>query len=611
MDDRQPAFRKPLRLWPGAIAVAVQWLVMIGVPVLFPGYGGVAIIAGLAGGLLVLLWWLFFSRVPWAERLGAIVIIAIAIAAIRPVLHPSITNGMMGFMPYIYSLPLVCLALVVWAATSRGLSTGPRFASLAAAMLLACAVLALVRTDGMSGDARSDFEWRWSPTAEEELLARGGDEPMAPPSTSAPTSPSATVDKPAAPVAPAAPIAPVEPTALNAPIAPIAPEWPGFRGRNRDGVIRGVRIDTDWSRAKPVELWRHPIGPGWSSFAVGNGLIYTQEQRGDAEVVSAYDLKTGKPVWRHRDAARFWESNAGPGPRGTPTLDGGRVFTLGATGILNALNAQTGAVVWSRNAATDTGRTVPDWGIASSPLVVGDVVIVAAGGWLAAYDAATGTPRWYGPKEGSGYSSPHFVTISGVEQVVLANGPGVMSVNAADGRILWKHDWAGDSIVQPVVLGNDLLIGSGSGLADKTGVLRINVALEGNGWVVKERWTSTGLKPYFNDFVAHKGHAYGFDGSILACIDLEDGTRKWKGGRYGNGQLVLLPEQDLLLVLSEDGELVLVSANADKFTEVARAPAIEGKTWNHPVLVGDIILVRNGEEMAAFRLPALQRQSRR
>src|SRR5205085_3172962 len=144
----------------------------------------------------------------------------------------------------------------------------------------------------------------------------------------------------------------------------------------------------------------------------------------------------------------------------------------------------------------------------------------------------------------------------------------------------------------------EVLLGSGSGLGDATGVRSIAVMRGPEGWNAQERWTSVGLKPYFNDFVVHKGHAFGFDGSFLACIDLADGKRKWKGGRYGNGQLVLLPDQDLLLVLSEDGELALVKATPDQFAEIARFQALQGKTWNHPVLVGDVLLVRNGEEMA-------------
>ena len=593
--------RKALRLWPGVLAVALQWTAMFGLPAIAPEQGGMAILAGVAGALVVLIWWLLFSRAPWMERLGAIVLMIVAVAVTLRLVHQSIANGMMGFMPFVYAAPLLSLALVVWAVASRGLSSGRRRTSMVAAILLACAALTLVRTNGISGDAVADFEWRWTPTAEERLLASA-------PAAKTPEKSSPPVPTNATPPAKSEPQSTrVESPAVSEPRIARA-EWPGFRGPSRDSIVRGMRIETDWSRTSPVELWRRPIGPGWSSFAVDGDRIFTQEQRGDDEVVSAYSLKTGAPIWSHGDKARFWESNAGAGPRATPTLSGGRVYTLGGTGILNALDAADGSVVWSRNAAADTGKEIPDWGIASSPLVVGDTVIVATGGWLAAYDAVSGKPRWFGTKDGWGYSSPHLSTIDGVPQVVMVNGPGVIGVSPSDGTVLWKYAWAGDSIVQPAVIdGRDLLIGSGSGLADQTGMLRVTVAHGPGGWTVKERWTSTGLKAYFNDFVAHQGHAYGFDGSILACIDLKDGTRRWKGGRYGHGQLLLLPDQNLLLVLSEDGEVALVSATPDKFTELAKVPAIMGKTWNHPVLVGDLLLVRNGEEMAAFRVPAAGR----
>ena len=349
-------------------------------------------------------------------------------------------------------------------------------------------------------------------------------------------------------------------------------------------------------------MWRRAIGPGWSSFAVRGDLLYTQEQRGNDEIVACYKVSTGQPVWRHRDPVRFWESNGGAGPRGTPTLSNDRVYALGATGVLNALDAGNGAVVWSRNAAADTKTEVPGWGFSGSPLVVGDVVIVATSGKLAAYDVATGKPRWHGPARGGSYSSPHLMTIAGVPQVVMLSGAGATSVAPANGTVLWKHDWSGGAIVQPALIGDGDVLINAIAISGGVGIRRLAVAPGSNGWTVEERWTSTGLKPYFNDFVVHKGHAFGFDGNILACVDLADGKRTWKGGRYGAGQLMLLPDQDLLLVISEEGELALVNATSDQFKEIARFPGVEGKTWNHPVLIRDTLLVRNGEEMAAFRL---------
>jgi outer membrane protein assembly factor BamB len=568
-----PARLKPIRLWPGVLAVALQWLAWFVVPAVDPEARVYGVLGGLAGGLAVLLWWLIFSRAPWPERVGALVLIPAAVYATSYLVHPSIANGMMGMMLPIFAVPVLSLALVAWAAAGRQLPDGPRRASLVAALLLACGVFTLVRTGGMSGEGESDLRWRWAPTPEERLLARAGDEPAAPPP--------------------------------SPPAAETAADWPGFRGPGRDGVVHCARIATDWSRSPPAELWRREVGPGWSSFAVQGDRFYTQEQRGEEEVVACYHLTTGRPVWMHRDAARFWESNAGAGPRATPTLHGGRVYTLGATGIVNALDAADGAFVWSRNAASDTGKKVPGWGFAGSPLVVDDLVVVATAGRLVAYDRATGgDPRWVGPAGGGGYSSPHLATLGGVKQILLLNGAGVLGVDPATGAELWKYAWEGDGIVQPALTADgDVLLGSGSGMGGSAaGVRRLAVAHRPGGWGALERWTSAGLKPYFNDFVVHQGHAFGFDGGLLACIDLADGKRKWKGGRYGHGQVLLLAAQDLLVVLSEKGGLALVAAAPEQFRELARLPAIEGKTWNHPVIAGDVLLVRNDHEMAAFRL---------
>ena len=618
----ESAPRKPLRVWPGVAIVILYLLAKYALPFIDRELMVVGLFGGIVGALAIVLWWLLFSRAAWAERLGAVALMAAATFGTWRLLDKSIATGAMGMLFPVMAAPILGMAFVAWAVATRHLPDPVRRATMVATILLASLGWTLIRTGGFTAATfDNDFHWRWTKSPEEKLLAQGGDEP-APAPMPVPLASAPAAEKPAAPAVPAAAPPRKEPRVTTASdkgtppapprpapeTAPSEPEWPGFRGPHRDSIVAGVRIKTDWSASPPVEAWRRPIGPGWSSFAVHGDRLFTQEQRGEDEVVACYEASTGKPVWKHRDPARFWESNAGAGPRATPTLSDGRVYTLGATGIVNVLDEGSGAVVWSRNAGSDTGVKVPGWGFAASPLVVGGDVVVATAGSLVAYDRATGDRRWVGPKGGDGYSSPHLMTINGVPQVLLLNGTGAMSVAPADGTVLWEHALpSGTRIVQPAATGDgDVLVSFGE-FGNGNGVRRIAVTRGAAGWTTRERWTSSGLKPNFNDFVVHKGHAYGFDGSILACIDLADGQRKWKGGRYGNGQLVLLPDQDLLLILAEEGELALVKATPDQFTELARLPALEGKTWNHPVVVGDRLLIRNDHEMAAFRLTLASR----
>lgn len=560
--------RKPIRLWPGVIVVVLQWLGWFVLPIFAPQAALVALLFGVVGGLLILLWWLFFSRAPWLERIGALVLIVLALIGTKRLVHESIAGGAMGNLLYVLAIPVFSMGLVLWAAITRHFATAKRRLAFVAMIVIGCGVFMLLRTGGLTAEFDNDLHWRWSKTPEQALLAQAGEDNATP--------------------------------AANATV-PASTEsgWTGFRGSQHDSSVRGVKIKTDWSAAPPVEVWRRPIGPAWSSFAVQNGRFYTQEQRGEDEVVSCYDLKTGKPVWRHSDKARFYESNGGAGPRATPTLSKGRVYTQGATGIVNVLDAATGNVIWTRNAVTDTNAKIPIWGIAGSPLVVNDLVVVAAAGNLVAYEIAGGKPRWLGPAGGTGYSSPQLVTVNGVPQIVLLRSTGVTSVSLSDGKLLWEHEWPGVPIVQPGIAPNgDLLIS----VNQNSGLRRLAVGQGSNGWTTQERWTTEDINPWFNDFVVHNGHVFGFDGSSLVCVNLDDGKLKWRGKRYGYGQLILLPDQDVLVVLSEKGELALAKAVTDQFTELAQFPALEGKTWNHPVLSGDILLVRNDHEMVAFKL---------
>jgi len=554
----------PPRVLPGLVIASLLVSVRYLVPLVSPDAAGYGLLGGLALSLITLVWWLFFSRLPQRERWIGLGLVILAMVLTRLLVHPSIATGMMGLMLPIYALPMVCIALVLWVLLRSRLTPGMRGAALVLLVFGATGVWTLARTKGVTGTAGAELRWRWTDTAEERLLATLGDAPA--------SRGSVTIQQ---------------------------IDWPGFRGNERNSVVTSSGLVTDWTTSPPEQLWRRPVGPGWSSFAIAGDVFYTQEQRGEEELVSFYRLSTGEPVWIHTDAIRFWESNAGAGPRATPTLHEGRILALGATGRLNVLEASDGSPVWSRDTAEDTRQETPIWGFAGSPIVVGENVVVASAGTLVAYDRSNGDLRWVGPDGGGGYGSPHLATIDGVTQVLLIANKGIVALDPTEGTLLWEHPWNGSGIVQPAFTDNgDILVGK-----QESGTSRLSVARTSGGWTVTERWTSNRLKPYFNDFVVHAGHAYGFDGAILACMDLENGERAWKGGRYGSGQMLLAADRDVLVVLSEKGALALVRATPEQFTELARVPAIEGKTWNHPALVDDILLVRNSQEMAAFRVP--------
>jgi len=461
--------KKSIRLLPGIILALLLLLGRYGTPIVLPELGIFGILSGVIFGLAIMGWWGFFSRAPLIERWGAIVLMIISLLLTSLLIDKSLATAGQGYMFYIYAFPILCLVLVGWAIVARDLSRSIRHSTLVITILFTCGVWMLYRIDGITGDFNPEFAWRWSATSEEQLLSTGSDEFT---------------------------------SAVHSTMEMSLAEWPGFRGINRDGIVRGIQINTNWAEEPPKELWRRPIGPGCSSFAVSEELLFAQEQRGDNEIVACYSIKTGEPVWRHHDNARFWDSHAGAGPRSTPTISSGRVYTLGATGILNVLDAKDGSVVWSRNAVSDTDLKHSGWGYASSPIVVDDVVIVAIVGKLIAYEIDTGNPRWFGPDEGDSYSSPHLFTIDGIKQVILMSANGATSLDPADGTLLWKYPWSGSSrIVQPAMTADgDLLISDGDG----KGIRRIGVSNTSGEWKFEDRWTSKQLRPNFNDFIVHK-----------------------------------------------------------------------------------------------------------
>ncbi len=532
-----------LRIWPPIVLLVLMWGSRIGVILLDEASLTTLMIrfmVPLVCSALIVLWWLFLSRAVVREKLIGLVLLGGIVLLTTMLSHETVK----GFGTLLFAIPYGITAFTVALIAARSLPPRTRTSLALLAAVIGFGYWSLVRTDEILGDFDSQQSWRWQPSAEELFLAERASH------------------------AGQLPVDPAE--------QPLGdPHWPGFRGADRRGEQPGVVLEEDWNASPPREIWRVRVGPGWSSFTVAGDRLFTQEQRGEQEVVVCYNANDGHEMWVHQDDSRFWEVVGGTGPRATPTLSGGKLFTLGANGLLNCLDPLTGESVWQRDIAADADRDPPQWGFASSPLVTHGVVIVHAGGTdgkgLLAYDEPSGELRWSAAAGNDSYSSPQLSSVDGKQCVLMLTNTGVVLVEPSDGTMLGEHEWMfpGYRVVQPLVVdAASVLLGTPMG----TGTQRVNVRWNGEAFDTQEMWTTIGMSPYFNDYVVHDGFLYGIDKNIFACVDLSDGTRKWKGGRYGNGQVLLLPSGGQLLVTSEKGELVLLLRDARRTPRTGSPP---------------------------------------
>ena len=447
------------------------------------------------------------------------------------------------------------------------------FGSVAGFVLLTTAMFEI---HGVSGDLVPIFKFRWSRPA-----------PL--PAASPPGTGPRTLSSP---------VPGAGPTVANG--------FAQFMGPHRNATLpEGPALARDWTAQPPEKLWRHPIGAGWSGFAAAANRAVTLEQRGEQEWVVCYELLTGRALWSHADQARYFTTLAGEGPRTTPAIAGEKVVTLGSTGILNCLDFATGEVIWSKNIIAENQSRVPEWGVAGSPLVLGDRVIVDPGGKngrsLVAYRLNDGAFIWGGGDDEASYSSPCSGAFGGVSQVLIFNRHAVFGHDAATGQVLWQHPWEPEKphVALPVVLeGDRVLVSSGYGVGSEL----LHIQRDNSGrFTARRLWKTNRLKAKFNNLVTRDSYVYGLDDGILACLELASGELKWKDGRYGHGQFILV--RDVLLITAENGEVVLVDPIPTGRRELTRFHALNGKTWNPPALTGDLLLVRNDQEAACYRLP--------
>ncbi len=383
--------------------------------------------------------------------------------------------------------------------------------------------------------------------------------------------------------------------------AALTASFPQFLGPSRNGVLAGPVLARDWTKAPPRVLWRHGVGAAWSGFAVEGARAVTQEQRDGEELAVCHDTLTGAVLWTRADVARYATVIAGEGPRATPTISSNRVFTMGGTGLLNCLDLATGKLLWQHDTLKESGAPLPEWGVACSPLVTERAVIVTVGGrhGMVAFDRETGARLWAAGSDSPHWCSPVRVTLGGLPQVVVFS-ENVSAYDEHSGKVLWQSPWRSPypHVSTPLVVSsNRVLVSQGYGGGSEL----LEVAATNRHWRATRVWKSIRLKSKFANMIALEGFVYGLDDGALACVELATGELKWKGGRYGHGQMLLVGE--LLLLMAESGEVVLVEPGPAEPRELSRFKVFAAKTWNPPALAGDLLLIRNDREAACVRLP--------
>ncbi|MCA9177938.1 MAG: PQQ-binding-like beta-propeller repeat protein [Planctomycetales bacterium] len=399
-----------------------------------------------------------------------------------------------------------------------------------------------------------------------------------------------------------------------------ATDFAQYLGPDRNGVLPGAALEPDWEQHPPRQLWRQPIGAGWSGFVVVNGYAVTMEQREDQEWVSCYVVESGELVWTHVVAARHDTLMGGLGPRSTPAIDDGRVYALGATGQFRCLDGATGELLWDKDlleefgvAAGSDGQEVA-WGRSNSPLVVGGQVVIPGGGpssgpWtsLVAFDKRTGKRLWTGGDDQISYSSPVVYSIQGVDQIVSVNEKTVSGHALDTGDKLWSLPWKG-STSGPANTSQPMRIDDGRLLVSKgynMGGAEILLRRSGDQWQAEFGWQSGKvLRTKLTNTLIKDGYAYALNDGVLQCVDLANGERIWKGDRLRHGQPLLVG--DHLLVMSEGGDLHLYDASPSSESAKPRSvlkDAISGTAWNTLCLTGRRLLVRTNKEAACYELP--------